>query len=216
MKERINLTLDPQSRDNLAAIADEWGFSLSKAMELLIANEMTRLGLGTGVRRSPNVSTIDVTFDRATLSEQATRLLEIAREQGVLVGDSSVTLWDNDELGLDDTLRVNVKSLLSFEDRARKFGIAGLDMSQVERGADGKPTYRVGVDGSPIPAEEYLMGLRKFYGEALDTGKTWEVPDDLVKAVRRGDFIGNAAIEAVAAEFWQWCEAGEFAPVVKE
>jgi len=106
-----------------------------------------------------------------------------------------------------------VRSLLRYEERARKFGISGLDMSQVELDAEGRPTYRMGLDGAPIPAEKYLTRLREFYGDALESGKTWEVPVAIVKRVRSGKVAGNAAIEEIAAGFWQWCADGGFEPV---
>lgn len=209
-KGRVNWTLSDTARANAELIAAEWGCTLSEAAERALEGEVTRLNL----RRPASVRTVDVDFDRETLSEEARRLLEIARAQGVLVGDASVTLWDNDELGLDDTLRVRVRSVISYEDRARKFGIEGLDISQAERGEDGQPTYRRGSGGAPIPSEEYLESLRRFYGDSLDTGKAWEVPTETVKQVRAGKLSGNAALEEIAQQFCAWCAEGDWEPVV--
>lgn len=209
MKNRVNWTLSNEARENAELLAQERGTSMSEAAESALAEAVVRYRL----RRPAGLQTVDVEFDRATLSDAARRMLEIAREQGVIVGANSVTIWDNDELGLDDTLRVQVRSLISYEERSRRFGIAGLDMAHVERDAEGKPTWRVGEAGSPIPSEMYLTGLRQFYGDALDTARVWEVPREIVRAVRSGKLAGNAAIERIAAEFWAWCEKGAFEPV---
>ena len=204
-KGRVNWT--DMAQANAEFIAAECGSTLSEAAEY--AGEFARLNL----RHPVSARTVDVDFHRETLSEEARRMLEIARAQGVLVGESSITIWDNDDLGLDDTLRVRVRSLLSYEERARKLGIAGLDMSQVERDADGKPIYFVGIGGAPIPTKKYLENLRQFYGNALDTSKAWEVPTEVVKQVRDGKLVGNAAIEEIARQFWAWCAEGDFEPV---
>lgn len=209
-KKRVNWTLSDAARENAALVAAEWGGSMSDAVERALEAEATRLGL----RRPADVRTVDVAFDWETLTEDARRLLEIARAQGVLVGESSVTIWDNDDLGLDDTLRIRVRSCLSYEERARKFGIEGLDISQAERGEDGQPTYRRGIGGAPIPSEEYLAGMRRFYGDALESGKAWEVTTEMVRQVRSGKLAGNAAIDEIARQFWAWCIEGDYEPVI--
>lgn len=208
-KKKVNMTMSDIARENAELLAAEMGTSMSVSVETALAETVTRYRL----RRDATIRTVEVNFDRDMLSEPARNLLDIAKAQGVIVGESSITLWDNDELGLDDTLRVRVRSLLSYEERARRFGIEGLDISQAERGEDGQPTYRRGSGGAPIPSEKHLEGLRRFYGDALDAGKIWEVPTETVRQVRAGKLVGNAAIEEIAGNFWQWCADGRFEPV---
>ena len=210
-KKRVNLTLSDTARENAGLIARELGISLSGAIEIALGNEVTRLEL----RRPLDIRTVEVEFDRERLTAEAQRMLDIAKAQGVLVRDTCITVWDNDELGLDDTLRIKVRSLISYEERALRFGISGLDIGQIERGADGKPTYRMGEggDSAMIPSMQYIENVKRAYGEHLDQIKFWEVPSEIVRAIRSGKLVGNAAIEVIATRLFEWCRYGEWEPV---
>ena len=142
----------------------------------------------------------------------------LAERRGVIHAD----LWDNDSLGSDDTISVRVRSRLTWSERARRFGIAGLMGSSIRTRA-GK-TYRedsygrtriprdeamVGPQGDPIPTEQYIAECVRGYGDEPVTSR-WEVPPSITSGVASGDLSGAQGINQAAAELRRWCEEGEY------
>lgn len=111
----------------------------------------------------------------------------------------------------DDVVRVRVTDSLSWAERARKYGVSGLEAGDVARDEAGQPimaaeTWR--------PNEEYIEGVQRGFGDALARTREWNVPREIVGRVRRGELAGAAAWNAIAAEFAAWCEGGQFTVVI--
>lgn len=154
-----------------------------------------------------------------TLRRQSDHLAAILTERrGVVHAD----LWDNDTLGSDDTISVRVRSRLPWSERARRYGVAGLMGADI-RSRSGK-SYRedsygttriprddamMGPQGDPIPTEDYIARVVAGYGDERGR-RRWEVPMDILRAVRTGAITGAEAINRAAAALAQWCEDGQY------
>ncbi|MEO8285029.1 MAG: hypothetical protein ABI670_01170 [Chloroflexota bacterium] len=107
----------------------------------------------------------------------------------------------DDELDSDDQISVQLDDTLTFEERARLFGIEGLDRS--------KWSGKMGLSG-PIPSEEYLQRVITAYGPGLRRSFDWYVPFEVVKQVQSGKLQGAAAINAAGEALLKFCEEGHF------
>ena len=115
----------------------------------------------------------------------------------------------------DDVVRVVVQDTLSYADRARRFGVEGLDAPNVLRDADGQPV-RASSGDYYVPTEKYIADVERVYGDSLNSlaSRLWEVPDELVARVRSGELPGAAAWNAIADAFVAWCDEGAFEVVI--
>ncbi len=116
----------------------------------------------------------------------------------------------------DDVIRVRVTDRLTWAERARRFGVSGLDASQVARDADGRPILINAAEHAYLPTEEHIAGVEQAWGEVLRNTRLWEVPHDIVRRVRRGELAGANAWNAIADAFASWCAAGDFEVVISD
>lgn len=114
----------------------------------------------------------------------------------------------------DDVVRVVVQDILSYADRARRFGVEGLDAANVLRDADGRPVRA--AQGNYVPTNRFIANVERVYGDSLDSlaSRLWEVPAEIVARVRRGKLAGADAWNAIADAFAEWCAAGDFQVVI--
>ena len=116
----------------------------------------------------------------------------------------------------DDVICVRVTDRLTWAERARRYGVSGLDASQVARDADGRPILISAAEHAYLPTEEHIAGVERAWGEVLRNTRLWEVPHDIVRRVRRDELAGADAWNAIAAAFVAWCAAGDFEVVISD
>lgn len=161
---------------------------------------------------APTPETLTVKFREDQLSDDGRFVLNAVRGQsphmamllqergGVVYAD----FFDSDALGSDDVVFVRVKSILSFRERALKYGIEALDPVEW--------SGKLGPQGHPIPKEDYIDELETYYGEDINRKQPhrFEVPASLVRRVRRGQMGGAEAWNAFAEALMDYCRQGSF------
>lgn len=159
-----------------------------------------------------------IRFAESDLSEAGRRLLALVRGQSshlaALLEAKAGRVYavlDDGGVDSDDAVVVWVTDSLSFTERARRFGVAGLpphaQRTPPEFGAPDPDGERF-----PLPTEEYIASVERFYAGASAPGRRrWEPPAAIVRQVRRGELSGAAAWNALADAFFAWCQAGGFA-----
>lgn len=150
----------------------------------------------------------EITFDRAHLTPEGASLIDIISRQSphlrlFLDKGQAVLAGPRDS---DDVLVVVVESELTWIERTWLFGFDSLS----PRDWSGKR----GLDGGFIPTEDYVRRFQRMYGDdpRRDKIRTWEVPDEVVRAVRRGEIDSTEAINRAGAMLARWCEHGRFRP----
>ena len=152
-----------------------------------------------------------IKFREADLSHEGKEVLESAREAaGPLAtllapnSDGDVTVALNSRS--DEGVQVRVRDLLTYRERALRYGVAGLTSGQVSG-------RLAPVTGHPIPTEEYLAEIERMYRGFVGAGEARSLLPSrrLVERVRHGRLDGAAAWEAFAAEVAAFCARGGFA-----
>lgn len=147
-----------------------------------------------------------ITIEPARLDTDGTYLLrDIARNShwrsiyGLVNPSERVTLtvWDSDALGCDDTVRIRVRSTIAWADRARRFGVAGLSPEHC--------SGRTASDGTPIPTEERIAAVQQVYGDQPVESREWRWPE----WPREAD-DETAWFNAAARSLYEYCRNGCF------
>ncbi len=152
--------------------------------------------------------TTSITFDESKISDSARRLLEAGRTEYIYRviwapnSDGLTTIDIHDNRDNDDVLEIWVVDGLTWAERARKFGVPGIDKSN--------QSGRWGSDG-PIPTEEYIKNVIRVYGEPVEHGR-FTVPRWIVSQVRHGKLSDLDAINAIGDAFDHFCKTGQFLP----
>lgn len=147
-----------------------------------------------------------ISFDEQAINENARMLLAAVREQNRLMvweneNTTSVVISDTEDS--DDVLSIMVDDQLTWSERARKFGLSGLD--PVNRSGE------FGPQGAPIPNEEYLQRVAAAFGDEKNP-RHFDVPDRIVRAVKAGKISGLEAINQIGDDFARFINDGEFSP----
>lgn len=154
---------------------------------------------------------IIVKIREAELNEDGQWLLATARHQSahlaaILQPRSGLIYAEINNEDTDDIIVIRVESKLSYAERARTFGIQG--MERHPRCWNGK----LGPQGWPIPTEEHLATLEAFYGADHQGGMTsrWYVPEPLVRRAQATPDDGARIINEAGSHLHQWLDAGQF------
>lgn len=147
----------------------------------------------------------------ADLDAAGQQLLDTARQQSshlttILQPRGGLLYAEINNEDTDDIIKIRVESLLTYAERAREFGIQGLERHpRVWSGKDGP-------QGHPIPNEEYLQNIEQFYGPERVGGMTpyWYIPEHLVRQARSVPDEGARIINQAGEELRQWLDAGKF------
>ncbi|MEZ4714281.1 MAG: hypothetical protein R3A44_44280 [Caldilineaceae bacterium] len=167
---------------------------------------------------------ISIEFSPDDLTDEAIRLLQIAENQSwwtglhrLASGQWSTDVIDYDSLGSNDTLAIRVKSNIPFAERCRRYGMVGLDGSQVDRDETGAPVVVDLLTHAYLPTEKHIENIIRTYGEDHQQTRMWSVRDSsdrLFGRIKGGKLAGADAMNAIASEFWEWCAKGDFSPVL--
>lgn len=164
-----------------------------------------------------------IKFNTNNLTDDARRMLDIAMSQGHWIhrppdadGNIEFDVIDYDSLGSDDTFSIRVRDNLAWRQRAERFGVPGIEYGSIRKDADGSPLYA--SVNHPIPSGEYISSIERAYEGSLDhKERRWslrDASDQLFGRVKGEKITGADAMNAIAAEFWQWCKKGDFSPVI--
>lgn len=215
-KTRVNWSIDPLAVSEAKKLAGRFDKSISEIVEEAIHQYHQRY---TG-ERPKMAQTIDVKFRESELSEAGKLFINAAKSQSELLsailspdknGEIEATLWDNDELGLDDTITIIVQSEITRAERMRIYGVMAVDESNAERDEDGNLTFRKGPEGDFIPSEEYIANIDKFFDDSpYEPDHRWEVPSWIIRDIRKGQLVGVEAINLIGGELIKYLENGQF------
>jgi hypothetical protein len=119
-------------------------------------------------------------------------------------GKIEINIWEDGDEPSDDVLAVRVVSKLTWRERSLRYGIAGLNKSEISH---------MGRYGFPIPTEEYLDQME----EAWDDGSLARPMTQLLFITRKsaeayiqGKMTGAEVINQFGEEIQQFCEEGQF------
>ena len=110
----------------------------------------------------------------------------------------------------DDVPAVQLRSNLSWSERARRFGVTGLDPSHMERDENGSPIPVGLATHSYRPTAKHIENVVRVYGDEPPYLE-WVVPSEILQAVRWG-LDGDQAWEWIANAFFTFCEKAEYTP----
>lgn len=213
-KQRVNWTFTPEELRQANRLSELHGKSISEIVGQAISEKFQR---ETG-EKPMSVKTIDVKFHESELTEHGGMLIDAAKQQSnflnsILSTDADgyiyATLWDNDGLGLDDTVSIAVRSVLTRSERMRKYGLEACPPEHAERDENGELTYRRGPQGDFIPSEKYVSGIVKFYGDEHES-RRWEIPNEIIRDIRRGVLAGASAINQAGEKLAEYLRDGQF------